>query len=88
MGQGMGRPGLNRRQLLTGPGGLTVAGSPGFAAPGTGADALATGMNSHGIQWARPVAGGLLAGLPLIVVFVLFRRRIVAGVAHIGPAGQ
>ncbi len=30
----MGRPVLNRRQLLTGVGGLTVAGSFGFAALG------------------------------------------------------
>ncbi|GAA4999817.1 hypothetical protein GCM10023335_13150 [Streptomyces siamensis] len=122
----MGRPGLNRRQLLAGASGLAVAGSLGFAALGTGADALASGadtrvrywnlfsggdilwpymvtnnpdlmtmpngiatvMNSYGIQWAQLMAGGLMAGLPLIVVFVFFQRQIVAGVAHTGLAGQ
>ncbi|CAM5523743.1 carbohydrate ABC transporter permease [Streptomyces hirsutus] len=49
---------------------------------------IATVMNSYGIQWAQPMAGGLMAGLPLIVVFVFFQRQIVAGVAHTGLAGQ
>jgi multiple sugar transport system permease protein len=34
------------------------------------------------------MAGGLMAGLPLIVVFVFLQRQIVAGVAHTGLAGQ
>ncbi|MFG2512854.1 hypothetical protein [Streptomyces sp. NPDC048584] len=41
----MGQPGLDRRQLLAALGGLTVAGSFGFAALGTGADALASGAD-------------------------------------------
>ncbi|GGS73452.1 carbohydrate ABC transporter permease [Streptomyces griseoviridis] len=49
---------------------------------------IATVMNSYGIQWSQLMAGGLLAGLPLIVVFVFFQRQIVAGVAHTGLAGQ
>jgi multiple sugar transport system permease protein len=49
---------------------------------------IATVMNSYGIQWAQLMAGGLAAGLPLIVVFVFFQRQIVAGVAHTGLAGQ
>ncbi len=49
---------------------------------------IATVMNSYGIQWAQLMAGGLMAGLPLIVVFVFFQRHIVAGVAHTGLAGQ
>jgi multiple sugar transport system permease protein len=49
---------------------------------------IATVMNSYGIQWAQLMAGGLTAGLPLIVVFVFFQRQIVAGVAHTGLAGQ
>lgn len=49
---------------------------------------IATVMNSYGIQWAQLMAGGLMAGLPLIVVFVFFQRQIVTGVAHTGLAGQ
>ncbi|MGV9272397.1 carbohydrate ABC transporter permease [Streptomyces griseosporeus] len=49
---------------------------------------IATVMNSYGIQWAQLMAGGLMAGLPLIIVFVFFQRQIVAGVAHTGLAGQ
>ncbi|MFF4346503.1 extracellular solute-binding protein [Streptomyces sp. NPDC001530] len=47
----MGRPGLNRRQLLAGMGGLTVAGSLGFAALGTGADALASSARTRVRYW-------------------------------------
>ncbi|EFE69690.1 sugar transporter sugar binding protein [Streptomyces viridosporus ATCC 14672] len=47
----MGRPGLDRRQLLAGLGGLTVAGSFGFAALGTGADALASGADTRVRYW-------------------------------------
>ncbi len=47
----MGRPGLNRRQLLGGLGGLSVAGGFGFAALGTGADALASGANTRVRYW-------------------------------------
>ena len=49
---------------------------------------IATVMNSYGIQWAQLMAGGLMAGLPLIIVFVFFQRQIVAGVAHTGLTGQ
>lgn len=49
---------------------------------------IATVMNSFGIQWAQVMAGGLIAGLPLVIVFVFFQRQIVAGVAHTGLAGQ
>ncbi|MFG2648176.1 carbohydrate ABC transporter permease [Streptomyces sp. NPDC048436] len=49
---------------------------------------IATVMNSYGIQWAQLMAGGLMAGLPLVVVFVFFQRQIVSGVAHTGLAGQ
>ncbi|MFF7474982.1 extracellular solute-binding protein [Streptomyces sp. NPDC008092] len=47
----MGRPGLNRRQLLGTAGGLAVAGSLGFAALGTGADALASGADTRVRYW-------------------------------------
>lgn len=49
---------------------------------------IATVMNSYGIQWAQLMAGGLMAGLPLVIVFVFFQRQIVSGVAHTGLAGQ
>ncbi len=41
-----------------------------------------------GIVWPQLMAGGLIAGLPLIVVFVFFQSQIVRGVAHTGLAGQ
>ncbi|MFD9392308.1 extracellular solute-binding protein [Streptomyces sp. NPDC060000] len=47
----MGQPGLNRRQLLSAAGGLAVAGSFGFAALGTGADALAAGAHTRVRYW-------------------------------------
>lgn len=47
----MGQPGLNRRQLLAAAGGLAVAGSFGFAALGTGADALAAGARTRVRYW-------------------------------------
>ncbi|MFH0175661.1 extracellular solute-binding protein [Streptomyces cacaoi] len=47
----MGQPGLNRRQLLAAAGGLAVAGSFGFAALGTGADALAAGAHTRVRYW-------------------------------------
>jgi multiple sugar transport system permease protein len=34
------------------------------------------------------MATAILAGLPLLVIFVLFQRQIVRGVAHTGLAGQ
>ncbi|MGX1269759.1 extracellular solute-binding protein [Streptomyces phaeoluteigriseus] len=47
----MGRPDLSRRQLLAAAAGLTVAGSFGFAALGTGADALASGADTRVRYW-------------------------------------
>ncbi|MFI7293483.1 extracellular solute-binding protein [Streptomyces sp. NPDC050121] len=47
----MGQPGLNRRQLLAAAGGLAVAGSLGFAALGTGADALASDAHTRVRYW-------------------------------------
>ncbi|MEV5903730.1 carbohydrate ABC transporter permease [Streptomyces sp. NPDC052127] len=49
---------------------------------------IATVQNAFGIVWPQLMAGGLLAGLPLIVVFVFFQSQIVRGVAHTGLAGQ
>ncbi|MGQ5637260.1 MULTISPECIES: extracellular solute-binding protein [unclassified Streptomyces] len=47
----MGQPGLNRRQLLGAAGGLAVAGAFGFAAVGTGADALASTARTRVRYW-------------------------------------
>jgi multiple sugar transport system substrate-binding protein len=67
----MGRPGLNRRQLLSAAGGLTVAGSLGFAALGTGADALASGANTRVRYW-NLFSGG--DGYNMIAILDAFRR--------------
>lgn len=68
----MGRPGLNRRQLLAGIGGLTVAGSFGFAALGTGADALASGADTRVRYW-NLFSGG--DGYNMIAMLDSFREE-------------
>ncbi|MFI6872598.1 extracellular solute-binding protein [Streptomyces sp. NPDC050400] len=68
----MGRPGLNRRQLLAGLGGLTVAGSLGFAALGTGADALASGADTRVRYW-NLFSGG--DGANMIAMLDAFRKE-------------
>ncbi|MEU0585991.1 extracellular solute-binding protein [Streptomyces sp. NPDC006132] len=67
----MGRPGLNRRQLLGGLGGLTVAGSFGFAALGTGADALASDAHTRVRYW-NLFSGG--DGYNMIAMLNSFRK--------------
>jgi multiple sugar transport system substrate-binding protein len=67
----MGRPGLNRRQLLAGAGGLAVAGSFGFAALGTGADALASGADTRVRYW-NLFSGG--DGYNMIAMLDAFRK--------------
>ncbi|MFF2507742.1 extracellular solute-binding protein [Streptomyces sp. NPDC058067] len=67
----MGRPGLNRRQLLAGLGGVTVAGSLGFAALGTGADALATSASTRVRYW-NLFSGG--DGYNMIAMLDAFRK--------------
>lgn len=49
---------------------------------------IATVQNAFGIVWPQLMAGGIIAGLPLIAAFVLFQSQIVRGVAHTGLAGQ
>ncbi|WP_406435633.1 carbohydrate ABC transporter permease [Streptomyces sp. NBC_00631] len=49
---------------------------------------IATVQNAFGIIWPQLMAGGLIAGLPLIIMFVFFQSQIVRGVAHTGLAGQ
>ncbi|MFD5871924.1 carbohydrate ABC transporter permease [Streptomyces sp. NPDC060322] len=48
---------------------------------------LATVKDAYGIQYAQSMASALLAALPLIVVFLLFQRRIVNSVATTGLGG-
>ncbi|NDK30977.1 carbohydrate ABC transporter permease [Nesterenkonia haasae] len=49
---------------------------------------LQTVMSAYGIQYAQTMAQAILAALPLIVVFLLFQRQIVKGVATTGFGGQ
>ncbi|MFJ5223158.1 carbohydrate ABC transporter permease [Streptomyces sp. NPDC088400] len=49
---------------------------------------LATVRDSFGIQYAQSMASALLASLPLIVMFLLFQRRIVTSVATTGFGGS
>lgn len=48
---------------------------------------LATVQGSYGIRYADTMASALLGALPLIVVFLLFQRRIVEGIAGTGLKG-
>jgi multiple sugar transport system permease protein len=45
-------------------------------------------QGTFGLRYAQIMASVVLAGLPLLVVFVMFQRQIVKGVAHTGLAGQ
>ncbi|MCX4974794.1 extracellular solute-binding protein [Streptomyces sp. NBC_00620] len=67
----MGRPDLDRRHLLAGLGGLTVAGSLGFAALGTGADALASSASTRVRYW-NLFSGG--DGANMIAMLDAFRK--------------
>ncbi|WP_377271557.1 carbohydrate ABC transporter permease [Peterkaempfera sp. SMS 1(5)a] len=49
---------------------------------------LITVQSTYGVRYAQVMASAVLAGLPLLVIFVLFQRQIVRGVAHTGLAGQ
>jgi multiple sugar transport system permease protein len=44
-------------------------------------------QTSYGLRYEQMMASVVIAGLPLLVVFVLFQRQIVRGVAHTGLAG-
>jgi multiple sugar transport system substrate-binding protein len=67
----MGRPDLSRRQLLAAAGGLSVAASFGFAALGTGADALASGADTRVRYW-NLFSGG--DGANMITMLDAFRK--------------
>lgn len=48
---------------------------------------LGTVMGGYGIQYAQVMASAVLGALPLLVVFLLFQRHIVTGVAGAGIKG-
>jgi multiple sugar transport system permease protein len=48
---------------------------------------LATVQSSYGVIYAQLMALALLGGLPLLVVFVLFQRQVVRGIAQTGLKG-
>jgi multiple sugar transport system permease protein len=48
---------------------------------------LATVQGSYGIRYADIMASALLGGLPLILIFLLFQRKIVEGIAGTGLKG-
>jgi multiple sugar transport system permease protein len=45
-------------------------------------------QGTFGLRYAQIMASVILAGLPLLVVFVLFQRQIIRGIAHTGLGGQ
>ncbi|WBB61831.1 carbohydrate ABC transporter permease [Streptomyces sp. WMMC500] len=45
-------------------------------------------QSSYGVRYAQMMASVVIAGLPLLVVFAIFQRQIVRGIAHTGLAGQ
>lgn len=49
---------------------------------------LATVRDAFGVQYAQSMASAVLASLPLIVMFLLFQRRIVRSVATTGLGGS
>jgi len=48
---------------------------------------LGTVAGDYGIQYAQVMASAVLGALPLLIVFVLFQRHIVTGVAGAGIKG-
>lgn len=49
---------------------------------------LQTVISAYGVQYAQVMAQAVLAALPLIVVFLVFQKQIVKGVATSGLGGQ
>ncbi|NAZ87249.1 carbohydrate ABC transporter permease [Kineococcus indalonis] len=49
---------------------------------------LATVKNAFGVTFAADMAGATIAALPLLVIFMLFQRQIIRGVATTGLGGQ
>jgi multiple sugar transport system permease protein len=49
---------------------------------------LSTVKSAYGVQYAETMASAMIAALPLLILFMLFQRRIVQGVATTGMGGQ
>lgn len=49
---------------------------------------LQTVISAYGVQYAQVMAQAVLASLPLIIVFLVFQKQIVRGVATTGFGGQ
>ncbi|MFE6735091.1 carbohydrate ABC transporter permease [Microbacterium sp. NPDC057650] len=49
---------------------------------------LQTVISAYGVQYAQVMAQAVLAALPLIIVFLVFQKQIVKGVATSGFGGQ
>ncbi|MFD2027240.1 carbohydrate ABC transporter permease [Promicromonospora aerolata] len=49
---------------------------------------LSTVKDAYGVQYAQNMASAMIAALPLLILFMLFQRRIVHGVATTGMGGQ
>lgn len=49
---------------------------------------LQTVISAYGVQYAQVMAQAVLAALPLIIVFLIFQKQIVKGVATSGFGGQ
>jgi multiple sugar transport system permease protein len=45
-------------------------------------------QGTFGVRYAQMMASVVLAGLPLLIIFVFFQRQIIRGVAHTGLAGE
>ena len=48
---------------------------------------LATVQSSYGVRYADIMASAVLGGLPLLIVFLMFQRQIVQGIANTGLKG-
>nr|WP_239066338.1 carbohydrate ABC transporter permease [Microbacterium hibisci] len=49
---------------------------------------LQTVISAYGVQYAQVMAQAVLASLPLIIIFLIFQKQIVKGVATTGFGGQ
>jgi multiple sugar transport system permease protein len=49
---------------------------------------LQTVISAYGVQYSQVMAQAVLAAIPLIIVFMIFQRQIVKGVATTGFGGQ